>query len=148
MILIPEKMSYKHRITNTVVLPLGGVCEFTWTPRSAGSGCPGAELSLPTLRVLPCSESCDLVLWLFSYCSVPDKLFPPSLELVTSKNVFWTKWSVRLVTLHKTYLEIFAACPATFSSGIKERMLVLLILAFGGQGVICFVSRFCVWLCP
>lgn len=36
---------------------------------------------------------------------------------------------------------MFAACPAT-SSVIKEHVLVLLILPFGGQGVICFVSRF------
>lgn len=77
--------------------------------------------------------------------NVSDKLFFPlySSWLLTT---FWTKWSVRLVTLHKTYLEIFTASPATFSSVIKDYVFVLLILAFGGQGVICFVSSLCATL--
>lgn len=58
------------------------------------------------------------------------------------------KSSVQLVTLHKTYLEKFTASPATFSSVIKEHVLFLLILAFGGQGVICFASSSSVQLYP
>lgn len=37
---------------------------------------------------------------------------------------------------------MFAVCPATSSSVIKEHVLILLIPPFRGQGVICFVSSF------